>query len=89
MFTCPECNSHKFGSSGVTATTISRGHCHGYLAVGQPCTFMWGRADDHLYFPLDGESFDTLALLQEAWRADSEAVGVLQLPSHALRFNVA
>ncbi len=41
-FTCPECGSHHFGSSGASETEPGEIHCHGYkqvegLATAQPC----------------------------------------------------
>jgi hypothetical protein len=44
-FTCPECRSHRFGSSNcrLTEGPLLRRHC-------DPCGFSFDQTDDHLYF---------------------------------------
>lgn len=55
-FTCPECGSHAFGSSGIGGEHFM-GHCHGHVVVArytgrhqtnptQPCTFTWQRTEE-------------------------------------------
>lgn len=45
-FTCPECGSHKFGSSLGTNDRLTR-FCHGR---GHTCKFRFSQDDDALYF---------------------------------------
>lgn len=68
-FTCPECGSHRFGSSNCNALTIEEmdGHCHGYIfdrptdgvlehtTRVKPCSFTWSRKEDDLYFKGTGQ----------------------------------
>jgi hypothetical protein len=46
-FTCPECGSHSYGSSGCIGPIEAMiGHCHG----DNGCKFSWPRSDDDKYF---------------------------------------
>ncbi len=54
-FTCPECGSHRWGSSGTDDEGQPlNGHCNGYIkasgALLRACRFTWLRANDALYF---------------------------------------
>ena len=78
-FTCPDCGSHFFGSSGCNLPIESMtGHCH-----GTGCKFMWSRKDDALYFSVHVKMTDLDKLRQkrqelgksnssEAWRSVCE-----------------
>ncbi len=52
-FTCPECGSHNFGTSGCTGPEDQMvRHCHGYIREGdgyQSCRFEWPIAEDAKY----------------------------------------
>lgn len=56
-FTCPECGSHAFGSSGIGDGDAMRGHCHGRVVTKrftgrhqthptEPCSFTWPRNEE-------------------------------------------
>ena len=48
QFTCPNCGSHYFGSSGEPGTLLTR-NCTGYQHGGKKCHFTWNEADDEKY----------------------------------------
>lgn len=72
MFTCPECGSHYWGSSGpFDVPEKFTGHCHGYLRdEPRPCRFSWLRKDDDKYF---GPRTPSPTSTQPAAMSDSKA----------------